>query len=323
MPDRTAARLIPRQYDWPAVVLAGAPPVDGVGSSESTTTATRIRSIFGAMVSRTNLTWPERPAEQQHPVGPDDAADDRVQRVEGELHPADAGQHGGHRPDDRHEPGDQHRGRAVPVEEALRAGHVLGLEHPRPGPVEDPRPGLATDPVADQVAGDRGQRQRDQQHRQAGQVDRRVVDGQQQAGREQQRVTGQEEPDQQATLGEQDDHQADQPVAAQQVFRRDRIGQQRGGQRMAHAAAAYGPPGRGRPRLRALSATSSQPRSRARAGESAKACGRAASAAGTATDVRALRPAGRAWRLPARAHGPVGRAWFGCAGASRRTGVTR
>ena len=124
---------------------------------------------------------------------------------EREPHPAGAGHHRGDRAHDRDEPGDEDGQHAPALEEAVGAGHVLGPEQLRVRTVEHLRAGAVADPVADQVAEHGGDRRHDQEPRERG-VDR--ADRQRDAGRQQDRVAGQEEPDQQAALGEQDDGQA-------------------------------------------------------------------------------------------------------------------
>jgi hypothetical protein len=102
----------------------------------------------------------------------------------------------------------------VVVEELLRPLDVLLLEEARVGAFEERRADLFAEHVADLVAQDREERTPDEQHRK---VQAGAVAGAQQPGREEQRVARQEEPDEQARLGEHDEQQAPDAVRVEQV----------------------------------------------------------------------------------------------------------
>jgi ABC-type antimicrobial peptide transport system, permease component len=143
--------------------------------------------------------------EQRDARAPHHAADD----VEGEegavLHAADAGDDRRERAHDGHEAG-QHQGlRPVLLEELVGLDHVLLLEQAGVRAGEERGPDLLAEEVARLVAEDRGetdQRDRGPQREVHG------VRGDQQTAGEQQRVTRQEETDEQAGLGEDDQQQA-------------------------------------------------------------------------------------------------------------------
>ncbi len=124
--------------------------------------------------------------------------------------------HLGHAHDDRHEGPDDgdEAGQdqclaAVLFEERVGVLHVLALEEPRVGLVEDGGPGLGPDEVARLVADDG--RNDDQQGKQP-HVELDGVRGHQQAGGEQHGIAGQEEAHQQAGFREDDAaHQQDHP----------------------------------------------------------------------------------------------------------------
>ncbi len=105
----------------------------------------------------------------------------------------------------------------MPVEEGGRLLHVLLLEQPGVGAAEQARSDLPPEQVADLVAGHR------RQHDQRADHPERLVQiraaGHQQPGGEEQRVTREEEADQQARLGEDDGQDADQPEGGDQVGR--------------------------------------------------------------------------------------------------------
>ena len=92
------------------------------------------------------------------------------------------------------------------LEEVLRALHVLLFEQSRIGPAEQRGADAAAEHITDLVAEDRGD---EAAHEQDGQVETGLVLGGQQARGEEQRVAGQEEPDEQPRLGEDDQQQAD------------------------------------------------------------------------------------------------------------------
>ena len=108
----------------------------------------------------------------------------------------------------------------------VRARDVLGPEQPRVRTVEHDRAGAVADPVADEVADDRGERRDDRKDASEPVI---VPGGDADARREEQRVAGQEEADEQAALGEQDDGEDEQRAGAgQQVVGADRVGQEHG-----------------------------------------------------------------------------------------------
>ena len=80
--------------------------------------------------------------------------------------------------------------RAVPFEERLGTREVLALQEPGAGPVEDAGPEPAPEPVAELIAGDRGDRATDDEHAERREDVRR---GGEQPGREEQRITREEE----------------------------------------------------------------------------------------------------------------------------------
>jgi hypothetical protein len=103
----------------------------------------------------------------------------------------------------------------VALEEGPGAVDVPGLEQPGLGPVEHRRTGPPPDPPPGQVAGYRGKREQEEQQPQR----RDQATGDEQAGGEQQRVTGEEEAHEQTALGEQDRRDPDQTDGVDQVRR--------------------------------------------------------------------------------------------------------
>src|SRR5207302_9306518 len=103
------------------------------------------------------------------------------------------------RPDDWHEPGEHDRLGAMLLVEPLRLQQVLPFEEARIWPREKSRAGLPPDPVTHAVSGDRCQRETRQEPSQREMARRR-----EQAGGDEQRVAGQEEPDQQTSFREDD-----------------------------------------------------------------------------------------------------------------------
>ena len=168
------------------------------------------RSTMRPMTGRRYLSMsgtdsPEDVAEAGDPHRPQQAPDDVVGHEGAVLHRAHPGEDRGEGPHDRDEPGQHDRLRAVALEVLPGLLDVLLLEDPRVGPAEQRRADPVPEGVADLVAGHGGHEAADEDDRQRGEVPL----GRQQAGREEERVAGQEEPDQQARLGENDGEQAD------------------------------------------------------------------------------------------------------------------
>ena len=132
-----------------------------------------------------------------HSSGADDVEEEELALV----HLGDAHDHRDKGPDDGDEAGQDQRLAAVLFEEGVGAFHVLALEQPGIGLVEDRRAGLGTDQVAGLVAHDG---RHDDQRREGPDVELDGVRGDQEAGREQHGVAGQEEADQQARFREDD-----------------------------------------------------------------------------------------------------------------------
>ena len=119
---------------------------------------------------------------------------------------------GRERPHDGHEARQHDRLGAVLVEEVLGAVDELPFEEPRIGAPQQARARLLADGEADLVADDGGGEAPDQD---GGEVQLALVG--EDPGGEQERVTGEEEADEQAGLGEDDQHQPDLAVRAQVV----------------------------------------------------------------------------------------------------------
>ena len=164
------------------------------------------------------------------------------------MHPPDARHDGGEGAHDGDELGQGDGLAAVAAEEVARALHVLLLEQARVGPVEDGRARLAADEVAGLVAGDRRQphqrgRDPDVDGHALGGVG--LAHGHEHAQREQQGVPGQEEAHQQARLGEDDEHDAEDGPGADPA---DEGGDDVGGVQPLGAEHGQGRGGRGRGR---------------------------------------------------------------------------
>ena len=121
-------------------------------------------------------------------------------------HSADAGHERGERPDDRYEPGQDDRLAAVPLEEGLGLGQVAWLEESGVGIGKGPRTEFAADPIIGRIA-EHGRCEEGRQQRPGV----KVAAAGQGAGREQQRVAGQERGYDQSGLRK--DHQEQQRVA--------------------------------------------------------------------------------------------------------------
>ncbi len=157
---------------------------------------------------------PQEVAEHGDPAAPQHAADQVEDHEAAVVHPAHPGDDRGEGAHDRHEAGQHDRLRSVSLEEGGGLLDVLLLEDPGVGAAEEARPDLAAEEVADLVPRHRGG------HDQCADQPERLVQvgavGHQQAGGEQQRVTGQEEADQQAGLGEDDGQDAEQAEGGDQ-----------------------------------------------------------------------------------------------------------
>ena len=157
----------------------------------------------------------EEVAERSDSHAPEQSSDDVVGDEGAVVHLRRARHDRDEGPDDRDEPGEHHRLRAVLLEELRRPVHVFATEEPAVGAVEQGRAELPADRVADLVTGDRGDRDRHQQDPDVGQ---RPVGGEQARG-EEQRVAGQEEADQQARLDEDDREDAERAEGLDQLLR--------------------------------------------------------------------------------------------------------
>ena len=207
---------------------------------------------------------PRRGVEQARPVVPEQdqrrhpaRRADRVRRdVAAVVHPRRAGDHRGERADPGDPPRDDDRPEAPALEEGRRPGQVRPVEHPAFLAGEHAGAGVAADEVAHLVPGHRDGRGDAAEHPGPRLV---PVLGQQHPRGDQQRVAGQEQPDDERAL-EEDEHEHDDPD-------RDRPGlteeRQRQGRHRATAhscegsdvrdagprsAAQAGPVGRARPR---------------------------------------------------------------------------
>jgi MFS family permease len=188
----------------------------------------------------------EEVAQHGDAGAPQRPADDVVHHEDAVVHLAHPGDDRGEGAHDRHEPRQHDRARAVLLEEGVPLGDVLLLEPPGVGSPEQRRSDLASEQVADLVTGDRGER--DQEADQPERVVEVAPVGDEQAGREQQRVAGQEEPDQQPGLGEDDDEDAEQAEGGDQLLRVQEVGaegRQRSGRR--HAMTSRDTPDRSWP----------------------------------------------------------------------------
>ena len=138
------------------------------------------------------------------------------------VHLADTSNDGCEGTHDRHELGQGDGLTAVTLEELRGAVHVLLLEQARVGLVEDRGSRLAANEVAGLVAGHGRQPHEGGRHPD---VDADVAGAHEHSQGEQQRVSGQEEADEKAGLGEDDEHDAkDGPGAEPLDDCRDEVG---------------------------------------------------------------------------------------------------
>ena len=151
---------------------------------------------------------PHGVAQHRQADTPDDGADEVVERVLPPRHVAHAGGDGREGAHHRHEAGQDHGDAAETLEERVRALHVLAAEDAGFLAFEDRRPCLVTDEVADLAADERGHADRqgdppgvDPEHA----VRCRGSRVRQEPRHDEQRVTGEEEADQQPRLREDDE----------------------------------------------------------------------------------------------------------------------
>src|SRR5688572_13339704 len=169
---------------------------------------------FDVLVDARNVAT-EEVSREEHAPDPQRAADDVVDREHPVVHLGNPGHERREGADDWHEARKHDRLGAVLDIEVVRALDVLFLEEEGIVPDEDLWPGYASEPVVHCVAEDRRDIQRETKH-----VDIHVQPGgDEQACCHQQRVTGQEEAEEEAGLNEDDRDQPDKPCCLDQVRR--------------------------------------------------------------------------------------------------------
>ena len=159
----------------------------------------QIDVVLGKVPDHRNVCQEE--SGERDSCAPERCADDVVQRVFAVVHVPDTCRDRGERSNDRNEPGENDRAAAEAIEELVRALDIFHAEKTGLFALEDARANLVADQIAKFAAQERGDDDGDHDDPDGNGDD--AGEGEK-TRKEQQSVTGKEEPDQEAGLSEND-----------------------------------------------------------------------------------------------------------------------